>query len=513
MLFFSANKVLVAESSKGGMGSVVAPPKFVFGQKMPDRVKEEKDHSFGENKSDEKPRCSEKRSVESDEEDDNPFSKEQEGCLSPVKKMAKTEESFKPEEEGTKNFKLLKPSILNEVAKNLTGGPSGERKVVTSPIPKTFGLTTDTSSTEDSSSRPHSFAGELKGTSENIFQQILAGGSKASSSSASSGFLFGQNMSQRVVITKNGNTNKQVNSTKKSDDDSSLESENASSSVDEETKNEDSSSEIQSETSVTLLDQDPKSLAEVAKHACDAEGPQSPDKNKPHHTLAEAAMAYDKEHVAPSRAEQLNKITVVTGEEEERNVLQINCRLFIFDLANHSWREKGRGILKLNDMCTSSTEGIFQSRLVVRTQGNLRVVLNTKLWPQMTVEKANEKSLRVTALDTDSSDIKIYLIMAAPKEIQQLCTAIDRRIEALKRSQKPLDKQLSTKQAGDAEEDRSEHGDETKVTGADDDDDDSQKDLETSRRPVQVDESSNESCPQEPVRQLSTNQNIATDED
>ena len=48
---------------------------------------------------------------------------------------------------------------------------------------------------------------------------------------------------------------------------------------------------------------------------------------------------------------------------------------------------------------------------MVRTQGNLRVVLNTKLWPQMTVEKANEKSLRVTAIETDSSDIKIYLIM------------------------------------------------------------------------------------------------------
>ena len=43
--------------------------------------------------------------------------------------------------------------------------------------------------------------------------------------------------------------------------------------------------------------------------------------------------------------------------------IQINCRLFVFDLANHSWREKGRGILKLNDMCTSSSEGIFQSRL------------------------------------------------------------------------------------------------------------------------------------------------------
>ena len=46
----------------------------------------------------------------------------------------------------------------------------------------------------------------------------------------------------------------------------------------------------------------------------------------------------------------------------------------------------------------------------MRTQGSLRVVLNTKLWPSMTLEKGNEKSLRITAMDTDK-DIKIYLIM------------------------------------------------------------------------------------------------------
>ena len=44
-------------------------------------------------------------------------------------------------------------------------------------------------------------------------------------------------------------------------------------------------------------------------------------------------------------------------------LLQSNCRLFLFDTVLHSWREKGRGVLRLNDMCQSMTEGIFQSRL------------------------------------------------------------------------------------------------------------------------------------------------------
>ena len=47
---------------------------------------------------------------------------------------------------------------------------------------------------------------------------------------------------------------------------------------------------------------------------------------------------------------------------------------------------------------------------VMRTQGSLRVVLNTKLWPSMTLEKGNEKSLRITAMDSENN-IKIYLIM------------------------------------------------------------------------------------------------------
>lgn len=36
----------------------------------------------------------------------------------------------------------------------------------------------------------------------------------------------------------------------------------------------------------------------------------------------------------------------------------------MFDVDNRSWREKGRGLLRLNDMCHSSSEITqFQSRL------------------------------------------------------------------------------------------------------------------------------------------------------
>lgn len=44
----------------------------------------------------------------------------------------------------------------------------------------------------------------------------------------------------------------------------------------------------------------------------------------------------------------------------------------------------------------------------MRTHGSLRVVLNTKVWPEMVVDRANVKSVRFTAMDDDQ--IKVFLV-------------------------------------------------------------------------------------------------------
>ena len=51
--------------------------------------------------------------------------------------------------------------------------------------------------------------------------------------------------------------------------------------------------------------------------------------------------------------------------------------------------------------------------LVMRTQGSLRVVLNTKIWAAMTVERASQKSIRITAVDSDDGSVRVYLIMVS----------------------------------------------------------------------------------------------------
>jgi len=66
----------------------------------------------------------------------------------------------------------------------------------------------------------------------------------------------------------------------------------------------------------------------------------------------------------------------------------------------------------------------------MRTVGSLRVVLNTKLWPNMVCEKANEKSIRISAME--ENEVKIFLISCSPKDADKLFTALEYRISQLK---------------------------------------------------------------------------------
>ncbi|XP_061472320.1 ran-binding protein 3-like isoform X2 [Rhineura floridana] len=146
-------------------------------------------------------------------------------------------------------------------------------------------------------------------------------------------------------------------------------------------------------------------------------------------TLVESAAAY-----VSSKATQrylLDKVEVTTGEEAEHNVLQINCRLFLFNKASLSWTERGSGSLRLND--TSSNQcGMLQSRLIMRNQGSMRLILNTKLWTQMVIERANRKSLCITASDLEDCSVKVFLIQASSKDAASLYAAIHHRLVALK---------------------------------------------------------------------------------
>ncbi|XP_067586624.1 ran-binding protein 3-like isoform X1 [Pseudorca crassidens] len=151
--------------------------------------------------------------------------------------------------------------------------------------------------------------------------------------------------------------------------------------------------------------------------------------------LTESAAAFSSK---PSPKCLLEKIDVITGEETEHSVLKINCKLFIFNKTTQSWIERGRGALRLNDTASSDC-GTFQSRLIMHNQGSLRLILNSKLWAQMEIQKANHKNLRITATDLEDYNIKVFLIQASAKDTGCMHAAIHHRLVALRSFYKQKD--------------------------------------------------------------------------
>lgn len=153
--------------------------------------------------------------------------------------------------------------------------------------------------------------------------------------------------------------------------------------------------------------------------------------------LTKVAREYEE-----SRAQKrkLDAVETFTGEENESNILDMSCKLFAFVASN--WEQRGPGSLRLNDV-NSSTEDA-RSRLVFRTLGNFRVLLNTKVWGGMVVEKPSQKSLRLTAIDANDGSVKIFLVMARPDDISNLYTTLKKRIEMERKREKTVESTSST---------------------------------------------------------------------
>ncbi|XP_017266599.2 ran-binding protein 3b isoform X2 [Kryptolebias marmoratus] len=285
--------------------------------------------------------------------------------------------------------KSLKHENEEDEASDDKDGGRRDKKETDKAISFVFGQNIkDRAKLEENSTEENSKDGapaDTQSESTNYFlQYISTPSSKNATNSTDSGakFVFGQNMSERVLSPPKGETANE--------------------------ENKDASAASASEPS--SQEATPEKVNSVSE------------------SLAESAAAYTK---ATAKKCILEKVDVKTGEESESNVLQMQCKLYVFEKTAQSWIERGRGLLRLNDMA-STDDGTLQSRLVMRTQGSLRLILNTKLWPQMQVDKASEKSVRITAMDTEDQGVKVFLISGSSKDIGQLAAALHHRILALK---------------------------------------------------------------------------------
>jgi hypothetical protein len=93
-----------------------------------------------------------------------------------------------------------------------------------------------------------------------------------------------------------------------------------------------------------------------------------------------------------------------TGEEAEETIF--SCRAKLYHFEGKEWKERGVGTFKINTAWASSSEETLdrKSRLIMRTDGVHRVVLNTPIFKGMKVGtpeggEPTGKTLNVTGIE------------------------------------------------------------------------------------------------------------------
>jgi len=147
------------------------------------------------------------------------------------------------------------------------------------------------------------------------------------------------------------------------------------------------------------------------------EGKSEEDLKKLEQDAAEQFAAINNKEIAP-------EIDIKTGEEDEKCVLQVMCKLYQYDNKSQSWKERGVGQLHLNDSINAEQS---YSRLVMRSKGSMRLVLNTKIWADMSHTRANKKSIRISAR-TQDDEIGVFLLQGSISDMTQMWQAIDYRV-------------------------------------------------------------------------------------
>ncbi|KAF9962033.1 hypothetical protein BGZ72_000100 [Mortierella alpina] len=119
-----------------------------------------------------------------------------------------------------------------------------------------------------------------------------------------------------------------------------------------------------------------------------------------------------------------DQIDVQTGEEEEMNIYQTKGKLFADTEKTHSWKERGKGTFKVN----VGRRDAKVARLVMRTDGVLRLILNVAIFPDMNVVITGDKYIRFIGIE-DGKPIPFLLKVKDATVAEDVVRSIDRAVE------------------------------------------------------------------------------------
>lgn len=111
-----------------------------------------------------------------------------------------------------------------------------------------------------------------------------------------------------------------------------------------------------------------------------------------------------------------------TLENDANTIMKLNCKLFVLESNKANWAERGYGIFKLIDL----NDG-YNCKLMMWTDKCFRLILNTKLFEKMQIDRANKKAIRFNAFDNGT--IRIFLVKTAnPNDCDELFEVLKIRL-------------------------------------------------------------------------------------
>ncbi|XP_038898125.1 nuclear pore complex protein NUP50A-like [Benincasa hispida] len=92
----------------------------------------------------------------------------------------------------------------------------------------------------------------------------------------------------------------------------------------------------------------------------------------------------------------MQEVAVETGEENEKVVF--NADSILFEFIDGSWKERGKGELKVN----VPTSGTGRARILMRARGNYRLILNASLYPDMKLTNMDKRGITFACMNSTS---------------------------------------------------------------------------------------------------------------
>ncbi|GMS83207.1 hypothetical protein PENTCL1PPCAC_5382, partial [Pristionchus entomophagus] len=160
--------------------------------------------------------------------------------------------------------------------------------------------------------------------------------------------------------------------------------------------------------------------------------------------LRDAAEQYSKDHEKDNIA-STSLVDVKTGEENDSTIHQFSCKIYSFDPAKKQWVERGLSSFKINQIGAIDDDGWARNtsganfRIVARTFGTMKIIINSPVFADMVVEKMDERRIKITAVSAEGGAPQIFLLtsnLAKTDSIGELMfTALKETRERVKRAE------------------------------------------------------------------------------